>query len=140
MSVRIDQAQAAILDWMKAQTTITNELPSSDNIKEREWQGAVFNYPAVRLDMGILEAPPECDYREGDFSILVFSEKDSSLEANRIAGIIGEYMHEKSFTRTTSQGTLHFSMVRLLTKIPALRQDRRTWRAEVLMNYIVQNG
>jgi hypothetical protein len=58
---------------------------------------------------------------------LAFSEEASSQQADRIAGIIADELHDKQFT---SNG-IAFG-VRTSDLIPAVRTDERTWRSENL--------
>ena len=54
------------------------------------------------------------------------------MQADRIAGIIQDELHDKPF----SQGSLLIAL-RTDDLIPATRSNMRTWKSEVLMNGIV---
>ena len=126
---RNDEIQAALIAWAKANTTITAEV-GADEIREDQWQGDGFAYPNIRLRL-ISNNPltPDCNYSTVSLSWLVFSEDNSSLEADRIAGIISNELHEKSF----QSNNIAF-MFNVTNLVPAIRSDRNTWRSEVIVN------
>ena len=128
--LRNDQVQAAIVAYIKAQSTITVELKDgADEVREDNWQGTEFTYPNIRVRLITNEpADPECNLHSVTLSFLVFSEDPSSQEADRIAGIINNTLHGRSF----QSNNISFSM-RTTSLVPAIRSDERTWRAETLM-------
>lgn len=132
MSTNNYDVQAAMVAYLKTKTVITDEVTAAE-IREDQWQGTEFIYPNVRVRM-ISNQPLDtnCDAAEVMYSIQIYSQQDSSIEAERIAGIINSALHARSFeslgvrfsTRTTNQ-------------VPAYRQDTRTWRSEILMRATV---
>ena len=133
--LRNDQVQAAIVAYIKAQSTITDELVTAQNsngadeVREDNWQGREFTYPNIRVRLITNEpADPECNLHSVTLSFLVFSEDPSSQEADRIAGIINNTLHGRSF----QSNNISFSL-RTTSLVPAIRSDERTWRAETLM-------
>lgn len=126
-----DVLQAAWISKLKSITAIVNELSSEDEIKEDQWQGTTFTYPAVRVALGT-QTPigdPECRRAEGIVTIQVFTEDGSSKNADRIAGIINTALYGKAFVKNG----VRFSMVRTTGLVPAFRKDERTWQSEVVM-------
>ena len=126
---RNDEIQAALIAWSKANITITAEVVAVE-IREDQWQGDEFTYPNIRLRL-ISNNPltEQCNYSTVSLSWLVFNEDNSSLEADRIAGIISNELHEKSFQ--SNNIAFMFSVTNL---VPAIRSDRNTWRSEVIIN------
>lgn len=142
---RNDEIQAALISKLKATAAIVAELTtagsSSTEIREDNWQGTEFEYPNIRVRM-ISNNPTgdlaECSVCKFSVSIMAFSESYSSLEADKIAGIISTSLNGKSFT--ASGISLH---LRTTNIIPATRVvtgvgitssvDIRTWRAECLI-------
>ena len=135
---RNDLIQSAIVAYLKSQTTVLAELKDTDEIREDQWQGSTFTYPNIRVRL-ISNIPLEnnCDGSTVVMSILTFSEEASSHEADRIAGIIntalcGSEEKGKSFV---------YQSIRFSTfpnnLIPAIRQDKNTWRSEVLIRATV---
>jgi hypothetical protein len=131
--LRNDQIQAAIVAYAKSKSDITSQLTDTDEIREDFWQGRDFSYPNIRVRL-ISDTPqePECNLHSVTLSFLVFSEEASSQQADRIAGIINNTLHGKSF----SSNSISFS-TRATNLIPAIRVSEKTWRAEALMEAVV---
>lgn len=133
--IRNDQIQTGIVSYLKGVATITAELSTSAEIREDQWQGRDFIYPNIRVRL--ISNSPQKDNRDGcdhrvSIGIQVFSEQDSSQQADRIAGIIGTVLHGRSF----SANSLSFHSV-VTNLVPAVRSDIRTWRSEVLLQCVV---
>jgi len=127
-----DQIQAGLVAYLKSKTLIIAEVTASE-IRENEWQGTSFKYPNIRVRM-ISNTPPthdSCNLTKISVSFLVFTEDASSKNADKIAGIINDTLHNKSFSSTSIEFSLWTTNL-----IPAIRSDERTWRSEVLMNGI----
>ena len=131
--LRNDQIQTALVAYVKANVNIVAELDAgADEIREHQWQGTEFDYPNIRVKM--IDNVPllrNCNHSTIIYSLLVFSEDASSLEANRISGIINTELHNKSFEFQSIGFSLWTTNL-----IPAIRQDARTWRSEVVMEGI----
>lgn len=139
--IRNDELQTALISRLKANTTITPLLASGTyadetwerDIREDQYQSSNFAYPHVRVKL--LPSTPlgdkDCPHVKFSVSFLVFSESGSSLEADKIAGIINNELHGKTFTSNNIVISL-----RLGSLIPAIRSDINTWRSELLMNGI----
>jgi hypothetical protein len=126
--------QEAIIDYLKADATLVAMLSSSGEIKEDNWQGVAFTYPAVRVDLkDQLDSVDECSSLV-TFSVLCYSEQKSSKEANNIAWRVLEIFNDHSF----SFNGLYFSRVRNTGLIPAQRKDEKTWVAEVSLESRMQ--
>lgn len=140
--LRNDQIQAALVAYLKANATIVASLvgyeSSSAEIREDQWKGTEFIYPNVRVRMisnnPIDNSNDDCDIANVSVSFMVFTDYQSSLEADEIAGIISNILHKRQFT----SNNLAFSL-RTTNLVPAVAVDVRTWRSECLMVGIV-NG
>ena len=132
-----DEVAKALISYLKSQILVTNLLTLLETgaveIRESQWQGTDFSYPAVRLKM-IRNAPTndDCNKNEIMFSWGVFTEDQSSLYCNQICGTIAEVSHQKHFS---SEGLL--LSLRVTNLVPAIRSDTRTWRGEVLVSGLV---
>lgn len=133
----IDDIRGALIDYMKSKTTITTALGGSTEIRERQWQGTEFDYPAIRVKVGgaVPQQAGECDIFDCPISILVFSEEASSSQADDIAGIINTVLHRRSFTSNNVRFMLWTTRL-----VEAIREDTRTWRSEVLIQATVSGG
>ena len=132
--IRNDQIQAAWIARLKANTTITAKLvacgSTASEIREDYFQGDDFDFPNVRVRTlpSTFTVPANCDSQTFSVSFLVFSESQSSYEADEIAGIIANEFNDITFTQNT------FSFyVRIGRLIPATRSDVRLWRSEVIL-------
>jgi len=102
-----DLIQAALITALKADTTLVNWLTARDaanEIRENEWQGAAFTYPAVRIDIGlqlpITNGVCHVSQSELTFSIISLSEKDSSQQATILAGLVNAALFAKRISGT----------------------------------------
>ncbi len=96
-----DDIQAGLVAYLKAQTTtVVALINSSGEIKEDQWQGTTFVYPAVRVDLGLQLPKANCDAADVTFSILCYSEDASSQEADELAGTVNNDLHRKAFTQS----------------------------------------
>jgi len=131
--LRNDEIQAAIVAYAKSKTDITDQLTDPEEVREDYWKGREFTYPNIRVRL-ISNQPqdPECSLHRVTLSFMVFSEEASSQQADRIAGIINNTLHGKSF----SSNSISFS-TRTTNLIPAIAVSEKVWRAEVLMEAIV---
>jgi len=132
---RNDLIQYAIVDYLKnnaATSDVRDQLSDTDEIREDQWQGTAFSYPAIRVRM-IMNKPrveqSDCRQRELRLAVQVFSEEDSSQQCDRIAGIIDEKLHARQFTSQSIHLTLW-----TINLSPARRiEGQNVWIAETIM-------
>ena len=128
-----EEAKSAMVAYLKTLTTLTSLLASANEIREVQYQGTEFEYPNVRVR--IIENNPVgtsgC-YHKFRIGIQVYSELESSREAEIISGIILEELNDRPFT----QNSLNVIM-RITDVVPALRVDERTWKSEVLATAVM---
>lgn len=127
---RNDQIKAGIVAKLKANATILAELNDTSEVRESQWQADNFSYPNIRV-RAISNKPTmgNCNLSTIQIGIAVFSEEDSSQEADRIAGIIANELHTQSFTSVAIKFALSVGDLN-----PAIRIDENTWMSEVLVN------
>ncbi len=89
--------QAEIISKLKADTALIDfltDLSAGNEIREAQWQGAIFTYPAVRVDLGtqIRTGNGACRLRNSEvsFSIISLSESDSSQQSDVLADLADE--------------------------------------------------
>jgi hypothetical protein len=127
--LRNDEIQAALVDYAKGKSDFTDELKDgADEIREDEWKGRDFTYPNIRLR--IISNEPldkQCNLHRVLFSWMAFSEDASSQEADRIAGIINNTLHDTSF----QSNNISFN-VRTTNLVPAIAIGENVWRAETI--------
>jgi hypothetical protein len=127
--------QAGLVSYLKSKADIVAYLSDSGEIKEDQWQGTTFDYPAVRVDLGPQLPNADCDSSEITFSILCYSEDPSSEPADDLANTVNNQLHKKAFT----SNSVRFSIYSL-GLIPAIREDERTWRSEATYRATVETG
>lgn len=130
---RVDEIQAGLVQYLKSKTTIVDLIYNDDSeqIKEYDWQGTIAFYPCIRVRILNNYPMQQCGGSTFNASILAFSEEASSREANQIAGIIASVIRDKGYK---SNGVAFYTKINDL--VPAIRQDVRTWRSEVLISGI----
>jgi hypothetical protein len=126
-----DVLQAAIVATLKADTALTTWLAarsSSGEIREAQYQGTTFEYPAVRVAIG--EQIPEGDtcYLTGaivTFEMWCYSEHDSSQECDQLAKLAADAVFGKRIS-----GTGFASNSVLCDSFPhAVRTGDKLWEA-----------
>ena len=126
-----EQVQAAIITKLKALSPFG--AVTSTEVRELEWQGDTFTYPNIRVDLESNEyyydEQERCQLQYAEFSIYIFSQQRSSKECSQIKTLMANALVGIGFTNST-QG-VKFSRVRMVDNVPAIRQDERTWRAQI---------
>jgi hypothetical protein len=125
----VDEVQAALIEYLKAQLSLTTLLGSSTQIKETEWQGAEFTYPAVRVENTVIPNVVYCSPDTVNATIFSLSEQKSSKQCSVVATEIANLLHGKSFVATNG---VHFLFIRV-TKIPYPKQQEghSIWQSPV---------
>lgn len=136
--IRDDQIQAAWISKLKSNIAITSEVVASQ-IKESQPQTTDFTYPAIRVRVGPNDpSTNECP-QDVTVRCLIFSEDASSQQCMRIAGIIMQQYHDKSFITSGLSQQMQFTGIDA-SLVPAVRQDMLTWRSEVILTMLVSSG
>ena len=125
LMIHNDKIQAALLARAKSKPSVLTKLIDNDEIREDQWQGREFSYPAYRIRIIRNEPINDC-YQRVEFSFQAFSENSSSQQADDMCGTINDEFHDKSFSRNN----IRFTGVICSNLSPAMRVDERTWRAE----------
>lgn len=121
--------QAALIAKLKADSAIVASLDNSSQIKEAQWQGTDFSYPAVRLNIGTQSndrRSPFCNFGYVPFTIRVFSEMKSSMEADTIMGLINTQLHG-SYAIGTG---MILNNIECLGLIGAIRIGEQLWQSQ----------
>jgi len=120
-----NDVQAAWILYLKSQTSITSLLANSGQIKELQWQGTEFVYPAVRFSVDFLPAVNRC-LDKAEIMIEVYSEKKTSDQASDIAGAIYLLLHGKPF----KVNGIQFPTV-IVTRVDKPERSIYTWVSKV---------
>jgi hypothetical protein len=113
------KADAALIAWLTARS-------ASSEIRENQWQGRQFVYPAIRVDLLPQTEPgnPPC-YSQTLFNVFAFAEGDSSKDCGVLAGLVDSALIRKKFSGT-GYGS---GLVITLGSVPPIRTAERVWQA-----------
>jgi len=89
----------AYLAYLKSQPLLTNLLANNSQVKESQFQGDVFSYPAVRLYIDYHPSINGCGVDTADIYIDIFSEEKSSKQSQNIASVLENLLQKKQFTQ-----------------------------------------
>jgi len=135
-----DLIQAALVAKLKADTALVAYLTgfgAGSEIREAQYQSREFLYPAVRVEVGTQteEGDPPC-YSTLPFTVYSYSEKDSSREANQLAGYVND-----AILRKAVYGSGWISGI-IITDgaIAARRANERVWQAVNLYRVNIYGG
>lgn len=131
--VDIQDFQAAVINFLRTEPSLTGTYPSA-NVGEYSFQTQTLAVPAIRLKMRpetpIGNGTDHLNFSNYQFSIVVFSEKDSSREAATIMSAINAVLHNWQI----KNNNLHINRIGIIRVVPPLRIDRRLWMAETFFN------
>lgn len=121
--------QAGIIAHLKADTTLVAWLTgfsAGSEIRENQWQGRQFVYPAVRVDLLPQTEPgnPPC-YSQVLFNVFAFAEGDSSKDAAILSGMLDTALLRKKFSGAGYSSGLVIS----LGTVSPIRTAERVWQA-----------
>jgi len=114
-----DEVQVALIEHLKADVNLVALLGDSDHIKEVEWQGAEYTYPAVRVENDVMPNKPYCSPDDVSITIFCMSEKKSSKECQMVMKEVATYLHGHPFKGTNGA---NFVFIRV-TKMPYPKQQ-----------------
>jgi hypothetical protein len=115
-----------MLSYLQSKSAITALLDDSGQIKELQWQGTEFTYPAVRISVDIRPSVNGCGPDNADFMIDVFDEQKSSKTTSVLSGTIANALHKIPFT---SNG-LKFSTV-VVQKVSRPERSISAWQSTI---------
>lgn len=135
--------QKAVMLKLKANAALVAALGSADRIKESQWQGTDFVYPAVRVDGGeqtpIGNGVDHLKLSTVSWSVRCYSEKDSSFEANNLIGLVLEALFNTQILNATDENNVPaFSIIRIDTTVilPGIRTGERVWYSEAFFESV----
>lgn len=136
--INLNVVQEAIVQHLKANVALVGMLNDKHQIKEDQWQGRTYSYPAIRVNLGrqtnYVTSGDKCSGMNQEFTVEVYSEKDSSMEANDIMFAVNTALEGINFT----YGTIRFVSITLSVVNPPERIDDKTWRTSITYKNLIQ--
>ena len=126
----VDEVQLALIERLKADTALVTLLGTADQIKETEWQGAVFVFPAVRVENTIKPNMAYCPPDDVDITIFCLSEQKSSKQCSLIASAVAKVFHNKRGQTATNGVKFVFSRVASIP-YPKQQEGQSIWISQV---------
>ena len=126
----VDEVQLALIERLKADTALVALLGTADQIKETEWQGASFVYPAVRVENTVRPNVAYCPPDDVDITIFCLSEQKSSKQCSKVAAAVAKVFHNKRGETATNGVKFVFSRVTSIT-YPKQQEGQSVWVSPV---------
>lgn len=135
--IPIELIQKAIIAKLKANTALTTALGGSNQIKENQWQGQDFTYPALRVEIQT-ENPmgtgtDRTRLSNSMWMIRAYSDEKSSYQANHLITLVNAALFNTQIDGTDENGNPHFRLLRLniISADTAFRIGDRLWMGTV---------
>ena len=133
--------QAAIVARLQANAVLIAALPDGANgVKEAEWHGTGFNYPAVRVDRPRLEPQPNGGHcidqvSNATIDVAIISKRESSRPASVIMGMVEDALAGGTIVTAALRSTaLHPLLVSPVEPSP---QYENVWQGRVTIGTMV---
>lgn len=132
-----DLIQKAIINKLKGDATLITLIGSSNNVKESQWQGTTFNYPAIRI--GEIQQTP-LGAGTGDailkgssltFRVESYSEEASSRQVSKINNQVVSILFDAFIYGYDDSSANTFNILRIacLNMGSNLRLEENLWYA-----------
>ena len=132
-----EEIQAAILSLMKSQGELVSAVQLE--IREDNWMGTTFVYPAYRVAVNTLSPQTNGECRplifEVAWAVYCFSESTSSKQSAYLAGLVAAALMGKQLKSTTIVPVTRINIPDSGIMMP-VPEGERFWRAEV--NFVEQ--
>jgi hypothetical protein len=133
-----DRIQATLITKAKAALSITTLLATAEGIKESQWQGKDFVYPAIRIKLGTqdLTQGTNCSTSNIPAIFECYTEDASSKKADVLAGAVANAFHGTTWSDKITG--VRIVSIRIAGLTSAVREDINTWKAEANFQLIVE--
>lgn len=120
--------QAAWVASLKSKPQITALLTNggANEVREQQYQGTDFEYPAVRVRVDFMPSINRCGVDNADVYIDVFSDEKSSKQAAHIAAIIQDLYHGH-----TMKYQSHLFPTLIVRKVKGPERSIYGWQANI---------
>ena len=125
----VDEVQIALVEHLKADVALVALLSTSSQIKETQWQGTEFTYPAVRVENDVLPSIDGCSPDGVEITVYSLSETKTSKQCSLIAAEISRLLHCKTFSGTNGVKFLSVKVTRI--PYPKQQEGQSIWQSPV---------
>lgn len=136
--IPIELLQKSIIAKLRANTALITYLGGTSQIKENQWQGQDFTYPAIRLDI-----QPQTPMGTGTdrtrlsnsmWMIRTYSQEKDSYQANHMITLVVNALFNKQIDGTDENNNPYFRLLRIniLNIDGAFRITDRLWMATAI--------
>lgn len=138
--VNLNNLQKAIIQLLKANTPLVAALTSDGDIKEAQWQGQDFIYPAIRVDIHpqypIGNGVDRLILSRGTWSVRTYSTQNNSYQANNLMGLVIDALFNKQWSGTDNSDVFNFNVIRvnIINVDNAMRLSNRLWMATAMFD------
>jgi len=127
-----ETAQSSWIAYLKSKPQLVALLDSSLQIKEQQWQGDAFLYPAVRVYIDYYPSVNGCGTDKIDVYIDVFSDEKSSKQAAHISATLDAILQKHPF----EQNGIKYPMV-WVKEIKHPVRDIYAWKSCLVIKGLV---
>jgi hypothetical protein len=131
----VDEVQIALVDKLKTDTVLVALLGVSDKVKETQWQGSDFTYPAVRVENDVMPSPDGCSPDGVEITIFCLSEQKSSKQCSLIAAEVARLLHNTNFTGVNGVKFIGVKVKRI--PYPRQQEGQSIWQSPVQITALV---
>lgn len=127
--------QSDLVADLRAAVAITTLLASSGEVRELQYQGADFAYPALRIhidDNRPIITREQCDHANLSFTVRVFAEGGSSRPASTIANAVNSRLHRRNL-----HGTGWYTWLRTSAFLGPRMVAENLWMVELVFRGVV---
>ena len=126
----VDEVQIALIEHLKKDAALITLLGTPDQIKETEWQGAEFVFPAVRVENTVKPNVVYCSPDDVEITIFCLSEKKSSKQCSLVAAEVANYLHNtRGITATNGVKFVFFRVASI--PYPKQQEGQTVWVSPV---------
>lgn len=136
-----DDLQVGLVAFLQADSSLVAFMSSSGEIKEDQYQGTVFAYPATRvaLDRQVPQnETDQCVIASLTGSVRCFAEGASSRAANQLSALVQEALHKQQLSSAALgadvSADFFIPRIRVTASLVAVRTAENLWRAEVFFS------
>lgn len=126
----VDEVQLALIERLKADSVLVTLLGTADQIKETEWQGANFVFPAVRVENTIKPNIAYCPPDDVEITIFCLSEQKSSKQCSLVAARVAKLLHNTRGITASNGVNFVFFRVTSIT-YPKQQEGQSVWISPV---------